>query len=164
MKSIQTLLREHLEGTIGPEDKADLDKWIGASEENRAFFQEVNDPDNILASLRKMEGYDEARIWEKVREGSTDGRTIPLGRRRWMRYAAAVILLLGAGGYYLRQVKTRHPAEPPVLADIRPGGNKAVLTLASGQKVILDSLENGVIAPCKSRQVAQLKLPNRLIL
>lgn len=141
-----------MDGTIGPEDKADLDKWIGASEENSAFFQEINDPEEMLASLRKMEQYDEAEIWEKVRKGrmetglpSAGGKTIRLGNRRWIRYAAAIVLLLGAGAYYLR-VKTRHPAETLVLADVPPGGNKAVLTLANGQKVILDSLANGVIA------------------
>lgn len=147
VKSIVTLLREHLEGTIGPEDKVDLDQWIGASEENRVFFQEINDPEKILASLRKMEQYDETRIWKKVRVLQPgDGRTIRLGSRRWIRYAAAIALLIGIGSYYLRQLKTQHPTETHVLADVAPGGNRAVLTLANGQKVILDSLANGVIA------------------
>ena len=153
MKSILTLLKAHLEGIIGPEDQADLDKWIEASAENRAFFQEINDPEKVMAALQKMEQYDEDRIWEKVMNGkSQNSKVIPLGNRRWIWYAAAsMVLLLGSGAYYLHRVKTQ--ADTTVIADVPPGGNKAILTLANGQKVVLDSLANGVIAQQGSTSV-----------
>lgn len=153
MKSILTLLKAHLEGVIGPEDKAELDQWIESSDENRAFFQEINDPEKVMAALRKMEQYDEDAIWEKVMNGkSQNSKVIPLGNRRWIWYAAAsMVLLLGSGAYYLHRVKTQ--TETTIIADVPPGGNKAVLTLANGQKVVLDSLANGVIAQQGSTSV-----------
>lgn len=153
MKTILTLLKAHLEGIIGPEDQADLDKWIEASDENRAFFQEINDPEKVMAALQKMEQYDEERIWEKVMNGrSQNSKVIPLANRRWIWYAAAsMVLLLGSGAYYLHRVKTQ--AETTIIADVPPGGNKAILTLANGQKVVLDSLANGVIAQQGSTSV-----------
>ena len=153
MKSILTLLKAHLEGVIGPEDKAELDQWIESSDENRAFFQEINDPEKVMAALRKMEQYDEDRIWEKVMNGrSQNSKVIPLANRRWIWYAAAsMVLLLGSGAYYLHRVKTQ--AETTIIADVPPGGNKAILTLANGQKVVLDSLANGVIAQQGSTSV-----------
>ena len=153
MKSILTLLKAHLEGAIGPEDKAELDQWIESSDENRAFFQEINDPEKVMAALRKMEQYDEDAIWEKVMNGkSQNSKVIPLGNRRWIWYAAAsMVLLLGSGAYYLHRVKTQ--TETTIIADVPPGGNKAILTLANGQKVVLDSLANGVIAQQGSTSV-----------
>src|SRR5690625_2210368 len=68
----------------------------------------------------------------------------------WFNYsrvavAAAVIVLLGVGAWFGWQ---NHAQEPEVAAtdaiqpaqDIHPGGNKAVLTLANGKKILLDSV------------------------
>ena len=106
-----------------------------------------------MAALQKMEQYDEDRIWEKVMNGrSQNSKVIPLANRRWIWYAAAsMVLLLGSGAYYLHRVKTQ--AETTIIADVPPGGNKAILTLANGQKVVLDSLANGVIAQQGSTSV-----------
>jgi ferric-dicitrate binding protein FerR (iron transport regulator) len=69
-------------------------------------------------------------------------------RKRWLRIAiAAAILLLGTGTYMWM---TRAP-KPGLTAkalknDVQPGGNKAVLTLANGSTIILDSARNGSLA------------------
>lgn len=67
----------------------------------------------------------------------------------WFRYAAAVLFLLAIGAYlWLRKSEPEHLADThkqsPV--DIQPGKQGAVLTLADGTKVVLDSLGDGVIA------------------
>ena len=70
-------------------------------------------------------------------------------RIRWLRYVAVFILVAGMGVYsWMRlfpessvaKVKTALPA------DIAPGHDGAVLTLADGRKLVLDSLGNGVVA------------------
>jgi transmembrane sensor len=154
VKSILTLLRAHLEGTIGREDRQELNEWIEVSEENRSFFRDINDPDKMLVSLRKMKGYDEAKVWGIISEGRKDskqpsgsGKRIPLLRQRWVRYAAAVVLLLGAGVYYRTLVHKKQPVGSLAFQnDVLPGGTKAILTLANGQKVVLDSAAGGTIA------------------
>jgi len=69
----------------------------------------------------------------------------------WWRIgaAAAVVLGLFVGGYFI----LHKPQQSPQLAikkepvqDINPGGNKAILTLGSGQKVVLTDASNGAIA------------------
>lgn len=70
-------------------------------------------------------------------------------KRSWLRYAAILILALGAGGYFLTK---KHPVDKviPVVAasfksDIPPAKNGAILTLSDGRAIVLDSLGNGVI-------------------
>ncbi|PUZ21644.1 FecR family protein [Chitinophaga costaii] len=78
-------------------------------------------------------------------------RIIPLRNRPFLRragWAAALLLLLGAGTWMLQRVH-RHGLAPVVavtkLPDVAPGHNGAVLTLANGSQITLDSLGNGVI-------------------
>jgi transmembrane sensor len=140
MKDILTLLSAHLEGTIGASEKEELEQWVLESEEHRVFFQEINDPEKVMTALRKMESYDEGRIWERIRKKRE--RT-PVFRMRWIRYAAIIVLLLGVGAaaYYWSS-----PRKQPLAADVQPGGDKAVLTLGNGQRIFLDSVPSGTIA------------------
>lgn len=62
--------------------------------------------------------------------------------------AAAVIFIIGFGLHFFRgespEIKKQLVAVP-VLNDVPPGGKKAVLMLADGKKIILDSLNDGLI-------------------
>lgn len=71
---------------------------------------------------------------------------------RWLPYAAAVLLTLAAGIYLNRAGKKESPANLPVAqtlraaGDLPPGGNKAMLTLADGSSIAIDSVPEGRIA------------------
>lgn len=69
-----------------------------------------------------------------------------------LKYAAAAVLLLtiGAGLFYLflyEKPETDIVADTSssITGDILPGGNKAFLTLADGEKIVLDSVSAGII-------------------
>jgi len=69
--------------------------------------------------------------------------------RLWPRIAAAATILLvcSVGGYFFLHQKQSAPVQnSTVQNDIVPGGNKAILTLAGGQKIVLSSLKNGEVA------------------
>lgn len=73
-------------------------------------------------------------------------------RNRWWA-AAAIILLLGTGAYVYMSPSRSPKAElvqvkPEinVKKDVAPGGNKAMLILANGSAIILDSAGNGKLA------------------
>jgi ferric-dicitrate binding protein FerR (iron transport regulator) len=72
-----------------------------------------------------------------------------LRRIAWLSAAACVLLLLVGSIIYLANWRAK-PALPvatkPVLHDALPGTNGAVLTLADGSRVVLDSLGNGIVA------------------
>ncbi|SEW53466.1 FecR family protein [Chitinophaga arvensicola] len=74
---------------------------------------------------------------------------VRLGRLRWLSAAAAALLLLLAGAYWLLRPAAHAPematTAPLLKNDIAPGGNKAILTLADGTQVPLDSSGDGTL-------------------
>ncbi len=67
---------------------------------------------------------------------------IPLFRRTWLRYAAAIIIIFGVGAYLWNSNKIEKPLvqnTEPVISknDVAPGSNRATLTLSDGRKVEL---------------------------
>lgn len=72
-----------------------------------------------------------------------------------MRYAAAaaIALLIGAAGYFTWQRASRKAPVTIAAADVKPGKNGAVLTLADGSEVVLDSLGNGTVTTQQGTRV-----------
>jgi ferric-dicitrate binding protein FerR (iron transport regulator) len=73
-------------------------------------------------------------------------------RNRWRLSAAAIILLL-VGSAYLLFFRPAHRLADGIttvtsvpIHDIGPGGNKAILTLGDGSRIVLDSAGNGTLA------------------
>ncbi|MBO9153630.1 FecR family protein [Chitinophaga sp. GCM10012297] len=75
-------------------------------------------------------------------------RTTPVRRMRyWSWAAAAALLVIAAGVYRLTEQRAAQPAATVQRADkTAPGKQGAVLTLADGSTVMLDSMGNGVVA------------------
>lgn len=69
-------------------------------------------------------------------------------KMNWWYAAAASVLIVGGATYYLgRDKKAAQPmAKLTGPAEIAPGKEGAVLTLADGRQIVLDSLGNGVVA------------------
>lgn len=77
-----------------------------------------------------------------------------LPRRSWA--AASIILLVLAAGTYLWTANKKNTLPAAIAAktvDIAPGREGAILTLADGSRIALDSLGNGVIAKQNGAQV-----------
>ena len=104
------------------------------------------------------ESESEAMLHQVLRAGQgarvvpMEGASLASGgrRRRWVRFAAAAIVVgaLGLGGFLWV-----HRGDQLPVAGVRfvapvavPGGNKAVLILSDGSAVPLDSTKNGVLA------------------
>lgn len=77
---------------------------------------------------------------------------VPVMRRWWA--AASILLLLALGAYF---VFTNRAGETAPLVqqaiDVAPGRDGAILTLADGTKVVLDSLGNGTVANEKTTRI-----------
>src|SRR5882757_4133339 len=91
------------------------------------------------------------------------GRLIPMRYRKQVWIAAAFAgALLCAGGWFLLHYKGENRAAiakaPSSLQhDIAPGGNKAVLTLGDGTRIVLDTARNGAVTAQGNMQVIKLE-------
>ena len=78
----------------------------------------------------------------------------------WFRYAAAIAVV--AGATVVGVLNSRHPqvattsGNKHLQTDIAPGGDKAVLTLANGQQIILDNAQNGNVAQQGGTKIIKL--------
>ncbi len=67
----------------------------------------------------------------------------------WLKWAVVIVLTLGAGSYFLLFKNNTGSTEihnAVSAKEILPGTNTAILTLADGSSIILDSTTNGIIA------------------
>lgn len=109
----------------------------------RAFYEQAG-PQGELSPDRSR--IIRARLVQKI-----SGKTIRRTLIAWSAAAAAVICLLTAGSYFLfnRETAPKQAQSDNTLSrqhDIRPGGNKAILTLVDGQRIDLDDTKNGQLA------------------
>ena len=98
---------------------------------------------------RWMEAADKILAADKLPPGTASRPAYRLHFLQKWGWAAAVVLLCGAAAYFLGRHRREQPA--PVAAvkktpDIPPGKNGAILTLANGSRIVLDSLGNGLVS------------------
>lgn len=134
-KRAEALLEKYLAGNCTPEEAAIVESWYLKVTENQEALP--SEPD--YASLGHS-------MWASIQERNQQPKKVKMP---WGWAAAAVILLaLGFGFYqYLHTPKSGvQNAGSLVQNDIKPGGNKAFLTLANGTRIVLDDVQNGKIA------------------
>jgi transmembrane sensor len=170
------------EESLSPEESTLLRLWVSGAEDREGLLRRIKEDSAwTQANLARMQQTSTDPIWRQLEsrlqsEGywlptpSTAAATaptpsiIPMPRpasRRWWGYviAATVIFILGGAWWAL----LRHPApsvasapRQAIKTDVPPGGNKAMLTLADGRRIDLDSSTNGVLANQGNMKVSKL--------
>ena len=148
------LYQRYMEQTSTEEERRELMNLIKQDEMAPAFHQLIdNSYDNNLVD-EEMAAARAEEIFRAIVGEEAPQRTIaPIHRvhfiRRWWWGAAAVLFLLLAGGYlYISSQKKEDgivKEQPVKIQDLQPGKDGAVLTLADGSQVVLDSLGNGIV-------------------
>jgi ferric-dicitrate binding protein FerR (iron transport regulator) len=136
-------------------EKEELNNWLAQSPHYRALFDQMMDSEKLQEEIKEMLSYDGRTIWNKIERREQEKKYYIATRKyRWWYAAAAVLLIMfTVGAYYIfidhianQAMSTTTPAEKEFKNDVQPGSEKAILTLANGSKIVLDSLENGAIA------------------
>lgn len=148
------LLEAYKKGIISPAGEEELFALISLPEYRRLLENAVEGslyadalPGPVLTTAETEQMLQAIRLRNQAGTAGMNAR----GRVRqgWFRYAAAAAVLLLVGmGYYL-SVREKGPVEASqpaaVYKDVPPGKNGAVLTLADGRSVTLDSISDGLI-------------------
>ncbi|GAA0540358.1 FecR family protein [Chitinophaga japonensis] len=156
------LLERYLDNTCTPQEAKELFDYLQQDASNRLLLEEIRasfipPADAMDAGSAPWSGRVKQQLLEKIRPP----KVVPLYKKRWPRVAAAVLLLavasLGGWRYYrhVKQAPTAYAQSELSLQDLPPGGNKAVLTLANGATVLLDSTGNGAISSQGATKIIQ---------
>ena len=166
---ITYLVEQYSKDIATPAELEELNAFI-ESDQNKAFITgllaDLMEQDKTVAAnlspytglSQKVLGIDKGTSLDIAGAGEHHSLVSSIGRRWWA--AAAIILLLFTGAYLWM---TRHKNEQslaagskPLQHDVLPGGNKAILTLANGQKIMLDSAANGTLVQQGNTKVIKL--------
>ncbi|PPL00551.1 FecR family protein [Parapedobacter indicus] len=151
---IAYLIAQSLRQALSSEEQAALNAWLDERPENRAFFDTLEDTENLRQKLQVFHEVDRKRLWEITQAKMADRGMVKDPSIRKLRfllpYAAAVILiaLIGTWVYSLvgdQQTMESDRASLLSHADIPPGGSRATLTLADGQTIDLSEAQTGII-------------------
>jgi transmembrane sensor len=134
----KVLFQKYLDETISPEEFTQLETFIRnnyPAQEAEALWGEA-----LANRAYAAQGEEDLDV---IFNEITKRRPARLG---WIKYAAAaaIIVLVVTGGLY-RFSKQSPDVKTLAVQDVAPGGNKAMLTLADGSVVTLDSTGNQVI-------------------
>lgn len=139
MNELERLLLKKLEGKISGEELQRLESWAAENPENRRLMEVLSDQEWMMEQMTELEA---------IEVPAPEPVVVPFFRR-W-GWAAAVVCLLGAGTAFWLTRQSTVPTAPVVQApaqpDVQPGHEGAILTLADGSVIPLDSTRQGEIA------------------
>lgn len=141
---LRVLYKSWSQQPLSPEESQVLQAWLSADARNQQVFTEITSgrwPHHDLQYYHQVSPDEQwARVQQKI---AIQQRPVRKMRYQWAAAAAVAALLISGATFY----RLRHqPAfnKPTIqLADIQPGKQGAILTLANGEKIVLDSLANG---------------------
>lgn len=144
---IAYLLQRYKDKTCSRQELEELFSYIGEAEDPAELHRFMSDTYDTIPADKELPEIDYNEVYERVLH------PVPVPRRyifTWQRVAAAaVVLLLAGAATWLWQVRSNKAEHMQGMAwqstVIAPGTNKALLTLADGSVVKLDSSGNQVI-------------------
>jgi len=148
---IKLLYERYVQGTASDAEADELESLLRNRVNNQSVFEWLDEIWFDLANRRPGDGvldrkdFLKARILEKIRSRQRH-------RRRVFRQltVAAVAIFATMIAYFLSGIRDERPGQyelgSPLVAEVEPGGDKAVLVLADGKRIALgDSLNQLII-------------------
>lgn len=133
------LLKKHKEGTLTSEEQALLETW---------YLELVKSGKSVPLTEDELNtAFDE--IWQAlpVVDSEADGGQRVKKRGWWMPTAAVILIACTLGIYFHKFNKTEpHQLVMSSVDDFLPGDNRAILTLADGEKITLNDAKIGTLA------------------
>lgn len=136
--NIATLIARFLSGSASEGEQSELQNWREAESANDELFQRLSDPKNRAELDRMASHYDKAQAWSRLNAKITPSRSL-----LWLKtagIAAAFVVSIGLSVVFL--YKGGEKAEQKTVSQsekVVPGEAKALLTLADGSVVDLES-------------------------
>lgn len=145
------LIVKYLRQTITPDEQQELDQWLATKPEYAALFNDITNEQTLKQELTIAGSVSAEEAWKRLSEKiatPAPAVVVPIkkGIRKWWMAAAAVFAAALLITIY--QLLPGPSAERPMVnknlaSNIQPGGDRALLRLADGSVIVLDSAANG---------------------
>ncbi len=144
-RSLSRLIDRYLAGKATPQEESLL---TGLYE---SMQQEQHWDEGVLGNAADVEAAVFTRLQQAIESKKKEKAMVKrMPRNRVVSVAAAILLLTITGVvifmYSPRKSREQITGSVPVENDLAPGGNRAILKLANGQTILLDSAANGLLA------------------
>lgn len=134
---LHKLARNYLKGKLTVSEQQEFDEWFLSEDAEDTILEIGLTPQEHKRLML-------ARIHSKA------GIVQQEAKKKWLwpriAAAASVIIILSYGAFLLFPGKPVKKQVAHTIQDVAPGGNKAILTLANGEKVQLNGTKNGFVA------------------
>jgi len=173
IERIQYLTQLFFNNTISDSDKKELAGWIEASKDNEEISQVLSaawqtyQPHTIM--LDEISEKILSTIFSNTEETfAREEKNTPVininSTKKWWRAAiaaASVVFFIGIGYLFLQPTDNKiavknKPTARQIVNDVKPGANKAILTLSDGSQIVLDSASSGLLARQGNAQIIKL--------
>lgn len=165
-----SLLEKYIAGTCTKEELSQMLKLIEKEKDEEGITQvlkEYWEKSKLANNEQEIDlEFSFSSLMEKAKQISPVFSIVPNSRKnRWKIYyaaAAIIICIISIGTYFLlkpersKQLSTTGNIKAINKNDLAPGANKAVLTLANGASIILDSAQNGTLTTQGNTKILKL--------
>lgn len=141
-KYFKQILQRYTTGNATKEEQNFLEKYYDLFETNDDLISAENEQGYI-----ELKDQLKSNIDQMIASQQLSVPKVTIMKSIWPKYiaAAAIVLVLSLIGYFLRSNQLLNNQQANTKVEIAPGGNKALLTLANGSKVVLDDRSKGEI-------------------
>ncbi|MFD1631802.1 FecR family protein [Pseudopedobacter beijingensis] len=151
---ISVLIFRKLQGTITSEELSVLEEWTNVAPENRTLLDELSNEELLVADLKLFDelwkNRDGAKKSKKMEQVVLSRISVPVKSiwKKWLPYAAILVGITVCVGLWMLNHYHLTREKQPIsinLKKIPSIDNGAVLTLADGQKISLNTEQEGII-------------------
>lgn len=154
------LLRKKMDGTINDQELQMLEAWGAEDPIHAELLRKVEDEEVVVSDLKDrlaFRTYNVKTDWIKTFEEKTMAKIYSAGNQKptinvpiWRRYLsylpyAALCLSVLTVGLLVYRNQDHHTLQATSVADLKPGGNKAYITLSDGNVIELRQDQEGVV-------------------
>lgn len=154
MNRISELLLKRATGSLTSAETAELEAWVAESDANRELYARLTSPDELKRTLDVWQMVDTSRPCAAAQR-VVDAMLLRR-KARLAGYAAAAIAVIAIGWWAVTAPGTQadgpealmadSPAAADTVPDFRPGVTRALITDASGHKVVLSASDTVMVA------------------
>jgi len=147
---IQYLLHQYADNLASKEEMEEMFALLNEAENEDALKQAILESAEPYTTEIELPQQQWNKMWATIQSATTQKpRSQQIISMRWLRVAAAAVILFAIAGvvYFFSEKSAAKTAIAAINNsynnDVLPGGDKAILTLADGTKIILDTAHNG---------------------